>query len=316
MNAARPHVRQSGGRVTETVDLSRHQALLLALLVFVPVPLLTFGGLAVPFPELAQRVLAPLPFVGPPSASEAGRLEESRLVHALRIASSSDDVEPTATGVAPVAEAARPPGGRPQVAARTEALASPDGLADSSGRSGDADSSSAPSADDPIVDSSSSPSTSEGSSGSTEPSAGSPGPGSGTGGTSGDGGATTHATETQPPPPPAPPSPPSPPPPAPPPPTLPLPEVPIVSGVLGAVTGTDDDSSGEGSGSSGSSGSGSGSGSSGSGSSGSGGNSGRGGGNGNGNGSGSGSEKGKTKEAAESLADATAAIVGDLLGSP
>jgi hypothetical protein len=41
--------------VTEAVDLFRHQGLLLAVLVFVPVPLLTFGGLAVPFPELAAK---------------------------------------------------------------------------------------------------------------------------------------------------------------------------------------------------------------------------------------------------------------------
>src|SRR5262245_13366867 len=58
--------------VSEAVDVSRRPLLVLVLLVCVPVPLLTLGGLAVPFPEVAQRALAPLlPFVQVPGAERS-----------------------------------------------------------------------------------------------------------------------------------------------------------------------------------------------------------------------------------------------------
>ena len=61
--------------MAEVAGLPRRQLLAVAVLMCVPVPLLTLGGLVVPFPELAQRALAPiLPFVdspGTPSASGA-----------------------------------------------------------------------------------------------------------------------------------------------------------------------------------------------------------------------------------------------------
>jgi hypothetical protein len=67
MSAKPNSERHLGTRLTEAIDLSRRQSLVLVLLMFVPVPLLTIGGLAVPFPELAQRALAPLlPFVETP----------------------------------------------------------------------------------------------------------------------------------------------------------------------------------------------------------------------------------------------------------
>ena len=73
MNAIRREELHPRAGVVEAVDLPRHRLLVLVLLVFVPVPLLTLGGLAVPFPELAQRALAPfLPFVEHSAASQQG----------------------------------------------------------------------------------------------------------------------------------------------------------------------------------------------------------------------------------------------------
>ncbi len=73
MNAIRREELHPRAGVVEAVDLPRHHLLVLVLLVFVPVPLLTLGGLAVPFPELAQRALAPfLPFVEHSAASQQG----------------------------------------------------------------------------------------------------------------------------------------------------------------------------------------------------------------------------------------------------
>ena len=75
---------QTHGSV-EAVGLPRRQLLVLVLLTCVPVPLLTLGGLAVPFPELAQRALAPLlPFVDTPGqTAQAGAPASVRAVSIL-----------------------------------------------------------------------------------------------------------------------------------------------------------------------------------------------------------------------------------------
>ena len=67
-----PRHERPGARTHDAVALSRQQAVILALLIIVPVPLLTLGGLAVPFPELVQRALGPLlPFVETPGDTSA-----------------------------------------------------------------------------------------------------------------------------------------------------------------------------------------------------------------------------------------------------
>jgi hypothetical protein len=67
-----PRHERPGARTHDAVTLSRQQAAVLVLLIVVPVPLLTLGGLAVPFPELVQRALAPLlPFVETPGETSA-----------------------------------------------------------------------------------------------------------------------------------------------------------------------------------------------------------------------------------------------------
>ena len=78
--------------VVEAVDLPRRQLLVLVLLVCLPVPFLTLGGLSAPFPEFAQRALAPLlPFVADPGDEAlAGRVEAAR---ALIVASPGDGLE-------------------------------------------------------------------------------------------------------------------------------------------------------------------------------------------------------------------------------
>jgi hypothetical protein len=335
MNAARPHVRQSGGRVTETVDLSRHQALLLAVLVFVPVPLLTLGGLAVPFPELAQRALAPLlPFVAPPDSTQRDALEESRLFHALAVVSSPGDFasrrgsaqlgapvttpalddspvslmrrfgEVEAGGVLPASLPSETGGtGAVEDGDPAPTLDSP--IGDSQGSEVADDGAGTPSSSEPIggASSGSAAGSSGSSSGSSGSDSGSSDSGSSDSGSSGSGGSGSDPDRdedregagevgVQPPAP-------LPPPPAPPPPPVPSPgtETPAEPADPGTGTG-----SGSGSGSGGGN-SGRGNGNSGSGE------------NGNGNGSGSGSGKGKTREAVESIVDATVAVVGDLLGT-
>ena len=66
-------------------DLPRRHLLALVALTLVPVPLLTVGGLAAPFPELAQRALAPmLPFVVAHREAQAAPLPRGAM-HAVRI---------------------------------------------------------------------------------------------------------------------------------------------------------------------------------------------------------------------------------------
>ncbi len=103
-----PHERHLGTRMTEAFNLPRRQALVLVLLTFVPVPLLTLGGFAVPFPELVQRALAPiLPFVDEPGRSALAGAPVS--VYALPILDAPGLVGGSAAAVvpAPAASAAR-----------------------------------------------------------------------------------------------------------------------------------------------------------------------------------------------------------------
>jgi hypothetical protein len=65
-------------RAVTAADLPRRQLLVLLVLTFVPVPLLTVGGLAVPFPQLVQKVLAPLlPLVDSPGLGNDLRSPEA-----------------------------------------------------------------------------------------------------------------------------------------------------------------------------------------------------------------------------------------------
>ena len=97
MNAIRREELHPRAGVVEAVDLPRHHLLVLVLLVFVPVPLLTLGGLAMPFPELAQRAFAPfLPFVERSAAPQPARtlailptLAETAHTSANRVGTSS-----------------------------------------------------------------------------------------------------------------------------------------------------------------------------------------------------------------------------------
>jgi hypothetical protein len=94
MTTVEIHERRLGTRATEAVSMPRHQAVLLGLLMCVPVPLLTLGGLAAPIPELAQRAFAPLlPFLEVPSASERVAIREPQSIHTLVIRPASGERE-------------------------------------------------------------------------------------------------------------------------------------------------------------------------------------------------------------------------------
>lgn len=72
--SAIPRHEGRNARAADAVTLSPRQTTLLVLMAVLPVPLLTLGGLALPFPDLVQRALAPLlPFVeAPGDATAAG----------------------------------------------------------------------------------------------------------------------------------------------------------------------------------------------------------------------------------------------------
>jgi hypothetical protein len=114
------------------MHLRRRQTLLFVLLTLVPVPLFTVGGLAVPFPELAQRALAPiLSFVHVPAPAEVTAAGDASAVHTLAIRAPSGELVDT-RHVAAAAKAREPQatpraGGTAQASAagRTSANAAP-----------------------------------------------------------------------------------------------------------------------------------------------------------------------------------------------
>ena len=111
----------------ETVELSRRQLLALVVLTCVPVPLLTVGGLAAPFPELAQRALAPLlPFIDMPGAESSPSWPEAvRTVSIVRTGAEQADTSlPGGSVAAPrPAPLSRTPIGSAGRAAREATLA-------------------------------------------------------------------------------------------------------------------------------------------------------------------------------------------------
>ena len=207
--------------MAEVAGLPRRQLLAVAVLMCVPVPLLTLGGLAVPFPELAQRALAPiLPFVDSPGTPSASGAPAS--VRALPILAGPADRSAGADATATPVNDVRTRTSNADTVARTDPGGSPV-------RPAAADGPSSPS---------SSPPSSAAPTDTTEPT-------SSDGGSTDGGGTTATPTGTepvapQPPPPPAPAPPPAPssPPVVPPPPPGPSPPPPIpVPPVVPAVTG-------------------------------------------------------------------------------
>ena len=221
MSAIGRERRYPNSGMVEATGLPRRQLLAVALLMCVPVPLLTLGGLVVPFPELAQRALAPiLPFVESPGLANASGAPAS--VRGLLILAGPRD-RPVRVGVAatPVNEVrsrasnaetvARADSGGPVHPAATDGPSSPTGSPPSSTAPTDT----------------AEPTPSDG------------------GNTDGSGSSSTAPSATEPepsPPPPPPPAPPPPPvvappppgpPPPPPPPPTPLP--PVVPAVTGAL---------------------------------------------------------------------------------
>ncbi len=206
--------------MAEVAGLPRRQLLAVAVLMCVPVPLLTLGGLAVPFPELAQRALAPiLPFVDSPGTPSASGAPAS--VRALPILADPADRSAGEDATANPVNDVRTRTSNADTVARTDPGGSPV-------RPAAADGASSPSG----------PPSSAAPTDTTEPT-------SSDGGSTDGGGTTATPTGTepvapQPPPPPAPAPPPAPssPPVVPPPPPGPSPPPPIpVPPVVPAVTG-------------------------------------------------------------------------------
>ena len=240
-----PHHPGSRPRATGAVELSTRQTAILVLLLIVPVPLLTLSGVAVPFPDLVQRALAPLlPFVeAPGNASAAEAPPAVGLVPILGLGPGDAPVARAPTSVV-VPRISVP---QPSVSAATSDA--PETIPAGPGDAGEPVDDAEPAADPPSLPTDggagSPPADGGGSSGgstpqppqppSSPPSSPSPPP-------------PPAPAPPPPPPPPAPPPappppppPPAPPPPPPPPPTPPPPPPPPIAGVVPPVGGLLDD---------------------------------------------------------------------------